>query len=27
VPVVCLPHRLIIKLEGGSAPDVDAVAG
>jgi len=27
VPVVCLPHRLVIKLEGGSAPDVDAVAG
>jgi len=27
VPVVCLPHRLIIRLEGGAAPAVDAVVG
>jgi hypothetical protein len=23
--IVCLPHRLIVKIEGGDAPDVDGV--
>ena len=27
VPIVCLPHRVVIRLESGSAPDVDAVVG
>jgi hypothetical protein len=27
VPIVCLPHRLVIRLEGGSPPEVDAVVG
>jgi len=27
VPIVCLPHRLVIKLEGGEAPAVDAIVG
>ena len=27
VPLVCLPHRLVITLEGGVAPDVDAIVG
>ena len=27
VPIVCLPHRLVIRFEGGGMPDVDAVAG
>ena len=28
-PLVCLPHRLVIALDGGSAPatDIDAVVG
>ena len=26
-PIVCLPHRLVIKLEGGGTQDVDAVVG
>ena len=25
-PIVCLPHRLIIKLETATAPDIDAIA-
>jgi len=25
--IVCLPHRLIISVEGGAAADVDAAAG
>jgi hypothetical protein len=27
VPIVCLPHRLIIRLEGGETPIVDAIVG
>ena len=27
VPIVCLPHRLVIEFDGGSAPDIDAVVG
>jgi len=27
VPIVCLPHGLVIRLEGGGPPDFDAVAG
>jgi len=27
VPIVCLPHRLIIRLEGGETPVVDAIVG
>ena len=27
VPLVCLPHRLVIKLEGGEAPGFDAIVG
>lgn len=26
-PIVCLPNRLIIRLEGGAAPELDAVVG
>jgi len=26
-PIVCLPHRLVIALEGGSAGGVDAIVG
>ena len=26
-PIVCLPHRLVISLEGGGTQDVDAVVG
>ena len=26
-PIVCLPNRLIIRLESGSPPDVDAIVG
>jgi len=26
-PIVCLPHRLVIALEGGSANGVDAIVG
>jgi len=26
-PIVCLPHRLVITLEGGGKQDVDAVVG
>ena len=25
-PIVCLPHRLVIKIDRATAPDVDAVA-
>ena len=25
-PIVCLPHRLVIKLAGNDAPELDAVA-
>ena len=25
VPIVCLPHRLVIRFDGGGLPDVDAV--
>jgi len=27
IPIVCLPHRLVIEFEGGAAPEVDAVVG
>ena len=27
IPIVCLPHRLVIRLEGGVPLDVDAVVG
>jgi len=27
VPIVCLPHRLVIMLEGGATTDLDAVVG
>ena len=27
MPIVCLPHRLVIRLVGGDAPDIDAVVG
>ena len=27
IPIVCLPHRLVIRLEGGGAPELDAVVG
>ena len=27
VPIVCLPHKLVIELEATARPDVDAVAG
>jgi len=27
IPIVCLPHRLVIALENREGPDVDAVVG
>ena len=27
VPIACLPHHLIIRVEGGDAESVDAIAG
>ena len=27
IPIVCLPHKLVISFEGTVAPEVDAVAG
>ena len=27
IPIVCLPHRLVIRLEGGVPLNVDAVVG
>ena len=27
MPIVCLPHRLVIRLEGNNEPDIDAVVG
>ena len=27
IPIVCLPHNLVIKLEGSNAPTLDAVVG
>lgn len=26
-PIVCLPHRLVIRVEGGSPPELDAIVG
>ena len=27
IPIACLPHRLVIRIEGADEPTVDAVAG
>ena len=27
IPIVCLPHRVIIELHGGNGTDIDAVVG
>ena len=27
VPIVCLPHNIVIKLEGNEKPEVDAIVG
>ena len=27
IPIVCLPHRLVIRFEGANEPDLDAVTG
>ena len=27
VPIICLPHKLVIKLESSAAPELDAVVG
>ena len=27
VPIACLPHHLVIQIDGGSENDVDAIAG
>ena len=27
LPIVCLPHRLVIRLDNNSEPDLDAVIG